>query len=186
MDKAKHQLSEDQLREISDLLSFYSKSLSVLEQYDSGRLKTIKRGKPKFTLKTKDCREIIRRVRKELAAKNKTAGLLGQEYPGRFEGIIKGLYQTFDGKELYKSLEEKAAHLLYFIVKDHPFVDGNKRIAAFLFVYFLNRNNYLFEKNGENKISDNALIALTLLMAISQPEEKTVMIKIITNLIGVV
>jgi len=170
--------------QISDLLSAYSKALSVLEQYDAGRLKTIKKGKAKFTLKTNDCREIIRRVRKELAAKNEMPGLFGQEYPGKFEGIIKGLYQTFNKKELYKSLDEKAAHLLYFLVKDHPFVDGNKRIAAFLFVYFLDRNNYLFKKTGENKISDNTLIALVLLMAISHPKEKDAMTDIITNLIG--
>ncbi|MCX6731689.1 MAG: type II toxin-antitoxin system death-on-curing family toxin [Candidatus Parcubacteria bacterium] len=171
-------------KEISDLLSSYSKALEVLGQYDEGKLKTIKKGKPKFILKTNDCREIIRLVRKALAIKGEKPGLFGQEYPGKFEGIIKGLYQTFNKKELYKSLEEKSAHLLYFLVKDHPFVDGNKRIAAFLFIYFLSKNNYLFKKDGERKINDNALVALTLLMAISHPREKTAMTDIITNLIG--
>lgn len=171
-------------KEVLDLLSAYSKSLEVLEQYDAGKLRTIKKGKPKFALKIKDCREIIRRVRKELAAKGETPGLFGQEYPGKLEGIVRGLYQTFGKKELYKSLEEKASHLLYFLVKDHPFVDGNKRIAAFLFVYFLDRNNYLFKKYGERKINDNALVALVLLMAISQPREKQAMTDIVTNLIG--
>jgi death-on-curing family protein len=174
----------EEKQQILDILSDYSKALLVLDQYDTGRLKTIKKGKAKFVLKTKDCREVIKIVRDEFAKDKKAVGLFGQEYPGKFEGIIKGLYQTFDSKELYKSLEEKAAHLLYFLTKDHPFVDGNKRIAAFLFIYFLSKNNYLFKKDGERKINDNALVALTLLIAISRPEEKDVMVKIVTNLIG--
>ena len=79
--------------------------------------------------------------------------------------------------------EEKAAHLLYFVIKDHPFVDGNKRIGSFLFVYFLDKNNYLYKKNGEKKINDNALTALSLLTAVSDPKEKDKLIKIITNLL---
>lgn len=93
------------------------------------------------------------------------------------------IYQTFGGKELYSSLEEKAAHLLYFVIKDHPFVDGNKRIASFLFVYFLDKNNNLYRNTSEKKINDNALTALALLIAISNPNEKDKLIKIITNLI---
>ncbi|MBU2495712.1 MAG: Fic family protein, partial [Candidatus Omnitrophica bacterium] len=93
------------------------------------------------------------------------------------------IYQTFAGKELYPSLEEKAAHLLYFIIKDHPFIDGNKRTASFLFVYFLDRNNYLYRASGEKKINDNALTALSLLIAVSDPKDKDVLIKITTNLL---
>ena len=100
------------------------------------------------------------------------------------EGIIKGLYQTFAKKELYKSVEGKAAHLLYFIIKDHPFVDGNKRVASFLFVYFLDKNNYLYRKNGEKKINDNALTALALLVAESNPKEKDQMVDLIKQLLG--
>ncbi|MDO8511689.1 MAG: Fic family protein [bacterium] len=84
---------------------------------------------------------------------------------------------------MYSSLEEKAAHLLYFVIKDHPFVDGNKRTAAFLFVYFLDKNNYLYKETGEKKINDNALTALALLIAVSAPEEKDRLVKIVTNLL---
>ena len=171
----------------SDLLSSYKKALSILKQYDDGNLRRQKKGKAKFVLKTEDCRQIIKELKKRLADKEDKSGvgsLFGQEYAGKFEGIIKGLYQAYAGKEFYASLEEKAAHLLYFAVKDHPFVDGNKRIAAFLFVYFLDRNNYSRKAGGEMKISENALVALVLLIAISNPKEKETMIDIITNLIS--
>ena len=95
-----------------------------------------------------------------------------------------GLYQTFGGKELYPNIEDKAAHLLYLVIKDHPFTDGNKRSAAFLFVYFLGRCDYLYRPNGERKINDNALTALALLVAESDPKEKEVMIKLIKSLIA--
>src|SRR3989338_7333111 len=129
----------------SDLLSSYKKALTILKQYDDENLRRQKKRKAKFVLKTKDCRQIVKELKKRLADKKDKSGagsLFGQEYAGKFEGIIKGLYQTYAGKEVYASLEEKAAHLLYFAVKDHPFADGNKRIAAFLFVYFLDRNNF--------------------------------------------
>ena len=101
-----------------------------------------------------------------------------------FEGVIKNLYQTFDGKDLYGTAQKKAAHLLYLIIKDHPFSDGNKRIGAFLFVYFIGKNNYLHRENGERKINNNALAVLALLIAESDPKEKDVMIKIILNLLA--
>ncbi len=175
------------IKKISDLLSLYKRSLSILKQYDDGNLRRQKKGKAKFVLKTEDCRQIIKELKKRLADKADKKGvgnLFGQEYAGKFEGIISGLYQTYTGKQLYASMAEKAAHLLYFAVKDHPFVDGNKRIAAFLFVYFLDRNNYSRKASGEMKISENALVALVLLLAISNPKEKEVMVDIITNLIG--
>jgi len=172
---------------ILDLLFSYKKALSILKQYDDGNLRRQKKGKAKFVLKTEDCRQIVKELKKKLADRKDKKGvgsLFGQEYAGKFEGIIGGLYQTCAGKQLYASIEEKAAHLLYFAVKDHPFVDGNKRIAAFLFVYFLNRNNYSRKTSGEIKISENALVALVLLIAISNPKEKEVMINLITNLIN--
>jgi len=172
---------------ILDLLFSYKKALSILKQYDDGNLRRQKKGKAKFVLKTEDCRQIVKELKKKLADRKDKKGvgsLFGQEYAGKFEGIIGGLYQTCAGKQLYASIEEKAAHLLYFAVKDHPFVDGNKRIAAFLFVYFLSRNNYSRKTSGEIKISENALVALVLLIAISNPKEKEVMINLITNLIN--
>ena len=106
------------------------------------------------------------------------------ENSDRFKGILGSIYQTFNGNELYPSLEEKSAHLLYLIIKDHPFVDGNKRIASLLFVYFLKRNKYLERPNGELKINDNALVALALLIAESDAKDKDILIKIITNLLN--
>lgn len=137
----------------------------------------------KFILQYEDCIKIITKLKKELIVKKEATDLFGQERDGSFEGIIKGLYQTFFKKELYSTIENKAAHLLYFIIKDHPFSDGNKRTAVFLFVYFLDKTNYLFKKSGERKINDNALIALALLIATSDPQDKDVMIKIIKNLL---
>ncbi len=183
-EKTDHKISKSQSREISDLLSSYKKALSILKQYDDGNLRRQKKGKVKFVLTTESCRQIIKELKKILANKKGVGNLFGQEYAGKFDGIIGGINQTYDGKQLYASIEEKAAHLLYFAVKDHPFVDGNKRIAAFLFVYFLSRNNYSRGKNREIKISENALVALVLLIAISNPKEKEVMINLITNLIS--
>lgn len=102
----------------------------------------------------------------------------------KFKAILGNIYQTFGRKELYSSLEEKAAHLLYFVIKDHPFVDGNKRTGSFLFIYFLNKNNYLYRQSGEKKINDNALTALSLLISVSDPKDKDILTKITTNLIS--
>ena len=96
---------------------------------------------------------------------------------------MKSINQTFDGNNLYPTIEEQASNLLYFIIKNHPFSDGNKRIGAFVFIWFLERNKHLLKKNGENKINDNALTALALLVAQSNPMDKDLMIKLICNLI---
>ena len=183
-EKSKKELLNGQAGEILNLLSDYSKTLTILEQYDKGQLKESKGGKTKFVLKYDDCLKIIAELKKELVMKKEASDLFGNERDGSFEGIIKGLYQSFGGKELYSSIEDKASHLLYFIIKDHPFSDGNKRSAAFLFVYFLDKTDFLFKKNGERKINDNALVALALLVAESDPKEKDVMVKIIKNLIS--
>jgi len=106
------------------------------------------------------------------------------ERENSFKGIIRNIYQTFGGIDLLPSIEEKAANLFYYIVKDHPFVDGNKRIGAFMFVLFLNKNNYLYDENRELKINSNALVSLALLIAYSKPDEKDLIIKLIMNLIG--
>ena len=183
-EKSKKELLSRQAGEILNLLSDYAKTLTILEQYDKGQLKESKGGKTNFVLKYDDCLKIIAELKKELIAKKEASDLFGNERDGSFEGIIKGLYQSFGGKELYPSIEDKASHLLYFIIKDHPFSDGNKRSAAFLFVYFLDKTDFLFKKTGERKINDNALVALALLVAESDPKEKDVMVKIIKNLIS--
>ena len=184
-DKSKNELMAGQEQEILNLLTNYSKTLSLLEQYDKEKLSLIKKSKDSFVLKYEDAINIISKVKKELIAKKEASDLFGQENSNRFKAILGSIYQTFDKKELYPSLEEKAAHLLYFIIKDHPFVDGNKRIASFLFVYFLDKNNFLYRKSGEKKINDNALTTLALLIAISDPKDKDRIIKIITNLIAI-
>ncbi|MCL5004747.1 MAG: virulence RhuM family protein, partial [Patescibacteria group bacterium] len=182
--KSKKELLVGQEKEILNLLADYSKTLTLLQQYDAGKLKEKKGIRAKFGLIYKNCLKIIFELKKELIAKKEAGDLFGQERGENFEGIIKGLYQTFGGKELYPTIEDKASHILYLIIKDHPFSDGNKRTASFLFVYFLDKSNYLFRKSGERKINDNALVALALLIAESDPKEKETMIKIIKNLIA--
>ena len=182
--KSKHKLLEGQEQEILNLLASYSKTLSLLSQYDKDKVRLIKKGKSKYSLIYEEAGNVIQKIKTEMIAKKEASVLFGQESGDKFEAILGNIYQTFNKKELYPSLEEKAVHLLYFIIKDHPFVDGNKRIASFLFIYFLDRNNYLYRSSGEKKINDNALVALVLLIAVSDPEDKDILIKIITNLIS--
>jgi death-on-curing family protein len=183
-EKSKHKLLAGQEYEILNLLSNYAKTLTLLEQYDKEKIILKNKGRGKFILNLDEVQDIIKNIKKELLNKNEASDLFGVDNSGKLQGILKGIYQTFNKKELYPSLEEKAAHLLYFIIKDHPFIDGNKRIASFLFIYFLDKNEYLYKPNGEKKINDNALTALSLLIAISSPKDKDILIKIITNLIS--
>ena len=173
-----------QEKEILNLLADYSKTLSLLEKYDKNKLKTGKGQKAKFVLEYQNCLNIIFELKKNLVAKKEASELFGSKGQNAFESVVKNLYQTFGGKELYRSIENKAAHLLYLTIKDHPFVDGNKRIGSFLFVYFLDKNDYLYRNGGEKKINDNALTALALLIAESDPKEKDVLIKVAINLLG--
>ncbi len=119
----------------------------------------------------------------QLVRKGEAGDLFSNERDGTFQGVLKTIHQTFDGKELYPSLEEKAANLLYFVIKDHTFFDGNKRTGAFLFIWFLQINKGLFRKNGERKINDNALVAIALLIAQSDPRDKGQMVALTTQLI---
>lgn len=183
-DKSQKEMLTGQSQEILNLLSSYAKTLTLLSEYDSGKIRETKGRKTKFVLDYKESLKIIETIKTELVAKKEAGDLFGQEREGALETVTKNLYQTFGGKELYPAIENKASHLLYLIIKDHSFSDGNKRIASFLFVYFLDKNNYLYKKSGEKKINDNALTALALLVAESRPEEKEVMIKIIMNLIA--
>ena len=115
--------------------------------------------------------------------KFKDSALVGQEKDKSFQGSIGAIYQTFDGKDVYPTIQEKSAHLLYFVTKNHSFIDGNKRIAAALFICFLQKCGILIGKDGSKRIDDNALVALTLMIAASKPSEKEIMIKVILNLI---
>lgn len=181
--KSGHELLAGQEQEILSLLADYSKTLSLLEQYDTEKVALQKSGKGKFVLNYENAVKVISEIRKDLLAKKEASEFFGQENSDKLKAILGNILQTFDKKELYPSIEEKASHLLYFIIKDHPFIDGNKRIASVLFIYFLNKNNYLYKESGEKKINDNALTALSLLIAISDRSEKDKLIKITTNLI---
>lgn len=112
------------------------------------------------------------------------AELFGREKDQSLQGSLSAIMQTYDGGELYPSLEEKAAHLLYFLVKNHSFVDGNKRIAAALFLRFMEKNKLLYREDGSRRIADNALVAMTLMIAISRPDEKVILTSMIVNLIN--
>lgn len=178
-EKSKNNLLDQQAHELLSLIRDYTKSLRILEEYDKGRISKRKGCLPVFEIDIKIARRIIKETREQIGL-----GLFGVEVENKFEGLITCLYQTFDGADLYKTVEEKAANLLYLVIKDHPFVDGNKRSASMLFVYYLNRNKMLYKENGERKINDNALVALSLLVAVSQPREKDMLIKVITSLIS--
>ena len=177
--KAK-EISGSEAQGILKVLSDFTIALDILDQYDHQTLK-IKKSKSKEVFRI-SYQEAIKAIE---GLKNKFGGsaLFGNEKDKSFEGSLNGIYQTFDGKDLYPSVEEKAAHLLYFVVKNHSFTDGNKRIAAFLFVWFLDRNNLLYQQ-GSKIIDDNALVALTLMIAASHPDDMNMMIKVIVNLIN--
>ncbi len=170
-------------KELISIIREYTNSLSLLYQYDEGKLTAKGRGKTRHLLAYEECVSLIGELRAQLIARKEASPLFGNESGDKLKGVIGSVEQTFDGHELYPTVEDKAAHLLYFIIKDHPFTDGNKRIGSILFIYFLERNNFMFSKNGERKISDAALTAIALLMATSAPREKDAMISLIINLI---
>jgi len=163
------------------IISEYTKALNILDDYDHQRLVSPKGTKKlKYKLTYEEARSIIEQMKKKF----KDSALVGQEKDKSFQGSIGAVYQTFDGKDVYSTVEEKAAHLLYFVTKNHSFVDGNKRIAAALFICFLQKNAILLGKDGSKRIDDNALVALTLMIAASKPSEKEIMIKVILNLLN--
>jgi len=181
--KSKDLLLQDQAQELLNIISDYSDSLSLLESYDKQSLVLQKSKKAKFVLTFDDALRVIEKVKDELLTKKQASDFFGRQNSQQFQAIIGALYQAFGGKDLYSSLEEKAANLLYLVIKDHPFIDGNKRLASILFIYFLECNDFLRKANGERKINDNGLTALALLIATSDPKEKETMIKVITNLL---
>ena len=174
-------LTNDESIGLLKIISDYAYALDILDQYDYQKLEIKNTSGKEIYRLTYD--EAIKQI---LAVKrvHGNSNLFGHEKDDSFRSSISTIYQTFGGKDLYPSVEEKAANLLYFITKNHSFIDGNKRIAAFLFLYFLERNGALFDKEGNKRIADNALVALTLMIAVSQPEEKDIMIKVTVNLIN--
>ena len=170
--------------ELFEIVKSYIDSLRILKLYDDRQLTIGKlKSRAKFVLTYEDTLQNINDLRQKLISQNLASDLFGVENSTKLQGLIGAINQTFDGRNLYPSIEEKAAHLLYFVIKDHLFVDGNKRIGSTLFIHFLSQNNYLFKSNGEAKINDRALVALALLVAVSDPKEKDTIIKLIINLI---
>ena len=174
-------LSASESQGILAILEKYSHALTVLDDYDHQRLRvtgTHAAAQSKITY-TEAMQQI--RLWRE---REKLGELFGNEKDDSFKSSLETIYQTFDSKELYPSIEEMAANLLYFIVKNHSFTDGNKRIAAAIFVWFLERQDFLYNDEGDKRIADNALVAFTLLIAESKPDEREIMVKVIINLIN--
>lgn len=174
-------LSPAESRGILAILEKYSHALTVLDDYDHQRLQVV--GTRTLALPRITYDEAMQQIRMWRSLES-LSGLFGNEKDDSFKSSLETIYQTFDGKELYPSIEEKAANLLYFIVKNHSFTDGNKRIAAAVFVWFLERQDFLYNADGEKRIADNALVAFTLLIAESKPDEREIMVKVIINLIN--
>ena len=171
-------LENNDAREILKVIGEYSKALDLLDDYDHKTLKKVEGNLDKRKIEYKECVEIINKLRF-----NEESNLFAIERDEGLKSIIGNIYQSFDNQEIYKSIEEKAANFLYLIVKNHVFIDGNKRIAATLFIYFLNYYGILYKENKQ-VIDNNTLTALTLLIAESNPKEKEVIIDLVMNFLN--
>ena len=174
-------LSTDETNALFDVVVDYTYALDTLDDYDYQRL-VVKEITPeeKFHATYDNAMEAIHALRDKFGGSK----LFGNEKDDSFKSSIAQIYQTFGGEELYPSVEEKAAMLLYLVTKNHSFSDGNKRIAATLFLWFLNNNGILYREDGTKRLADNTLVALTLMIAESRTEEKDVMVKVVVNLIN--
>jgi prophage maintenance system killer protein len=175
------ELTTDEATGLLKVVADYSYALDILDKYDHQQLSLTGTTDQQLFVATYD--EAIQAI-KELKNKFGGSGLFGNEKDDSFKGSIGTIYQSFGGVEFYPTIEEKAANLLYFVVKNHSFSDGNKRIAAYLFVWFLEKNGILYREDGSKRIADNALVALTLMIAESKPDEKDMMVKVVVNLIN--
>ena len=174
-------MTDDETNALFEVVTDYTYALDTLDNYDYERLtidKTTQEGK--FHATYENAMQAINGLREKFGGST----LFGNEKDESFKSSIGQIYQTFGGKELYPSVEEKAAMLLYLVTKNHSFSDGNKRIAATLFLWFLNNNRILYRPDGSKRIADNTLVALTLMIAESRTEEKDVMVKVVVNLIN--
>lgn len=164
-------------KQVLSVVEKYSQALELLDAYDHQNMSRPTGNKATYVLTYEECREIIDSMKF-----GDSSSLFGNEKDDSFKGSIGAIYQSFAGEDVYPTLEEKAANLLYFITKNHSFSDGNKRIAATIFLYFLDKNQALF-KDGEKLIDDHTLVALTIMIAESNPEEKEMMVSVIMNCI---
>jgi death-on-curing family protein len=163
------------MKEILKAINNYERALSLLDDYDHQCLKMPKGNKDFVEVTYEECRILIDSMKFD-------STIFGVEKDGSFKSSLNAIYQTAFGNQIYETIEEKAANLLYFVTKNHSFVDGNKRIAASVFLLFLHKNNLLY-KDGIKVLSDEALVALTILIAQSKPEEKETMVKLTMNFI---
>ncbi len=166
---------------VLEVISKYAGSFKTLQEYDDGhidlRFLNKKQGQKELTVEM--CERAVAQLKQSLSGNE----LFGKKRGEMFEGSLTAIFQSFDGRELYPSVPEKAANLLYFVIKDHPFYDGNKRIGALLFVLFLTLNDYHLTEKGETKISDRALTAIALLIAESEPKEKQLIVSLVCKLL---
>ncbi|MBK7377546.1 MAG: virulence RhuM family protein [Ignavibacteriales bacterium] len=175
------QLKMDEFSGILNVILDYTYALDILDQYDNKKLEIGEVEKEEeYKITYKDAVNILKELKKKFGGSD----LFGKEKDESFRSTIGTLYITFNKKELYPSIEEKAAMLLYLTIKNHSFIDGNKRIAAALFLMYLDKNKYLYGKNGEKRIADNALVALCLMIAASNPKEMDTIVKVVINLIN--
>jgi len=179
------ELTDSEAKGFLEIINTYAKSWAMLQGYDEDSLSMIQGSyEQKFILDFHEAREAISKIKHELMQKGEATELFGNEKADELQGIIRNIYQTFGGDDLIPSVEEKAANLLYYIIKDHPFSDGNKRIGSFLFILFLSKNKILHKPSGELIINDNALVSLALLIATSDPKQKELLIKLVINMLG--
>ena len=179
-------LVSDEGRAVLDVVQQYARSWRLLLEYDEDRLPEApaRPSHPTADLTLDATRRAIIQMRDALASRAEVTGLFGQERGEQLSGILRSIEQTFDGQPLYPSVEARAAHLLYFVIKDHPFVDGNKRIGSLLFLEYLRLNGALLHSDSTPRFADNALVALALLVAESDPGHKELLIRVILNLLG--
>ncbi len=178
------ELTATEAKGFVEIVSNYAKSWALLQGYDDQSLQeSTQTTEQKFVLDYDEAKEAIAELKRVLLLKGEATELFGREKAGEFKGNLLNIYQSFGGVELLPSLEQKAANLLYYIIKGHPFNDGNKRIGAYLFILFLHKNGILYRANGEAKINDNALASLALLVATSAPEQKDIIIKLVMNML---
>ena len=181
----KKELTNKETQGLLEIISQYTRSFILLNKFDNESLETVSSDKKLvYEIKYKEAAIAIEELKKKLIIEKEASDLFGRQRDDGFKSLLQSVVQTFGGKYLYPTIEEQAAHLLYFVIKNHPFTDGNKRIGAFLFVWFLQRNKHLLRKNSETKINDNALVALALLVAQSDPGHKELLIKLVINLIN--
>ena len=179
--QSQSRVSDDENQALFDIVVDYTYALDTLDKYDFQQLTVEKTTREdKFHATYENAMDAIKALRDKFGGN----GLFGNEKDDSFKSSIGQIYQTFGGEELYPSVEEKAAMLLYLVTKNHSFSDGNKRIAATLFLWFLNGNGILYHQDGSKRIADSTLVALTLMIAESCPEDKDVMVKVIVNLIN--